>query len=327
MRRATVPIVSSFLLAQTLPAAAQVPPRASNPTDAPLAADLFVQGRAAMADKNYQAACPKFAESFRLDPHVGSLMSLAQCEEAMGRLALARTHWLEAVEFARRSQDQREAFAAEQLARIEPSVPRLTLRRAANCPADAVVKKDDVEVGALGLDVPLRVEVGDHRLTIEAPGFAPRTLLVHVEEGESKSIDLELGAALPPPPPAPPLVPPPPPQSSAQKAATPPAPDASRPLRPYAVATAGVGVVALGFASFFGIEAILAKNDPPADTARNFALAEGDASTVLFLAGGALVTAGVVMWFVAPKKETRTAWWVAPSVGGRSTALNVEGSF
>src|SRR5262249_55537702 len=48
----------------------------------PAAAEaLFRQGRQAMEAKDFATACPKFAESQRLDPAVGTLMNWATCEE------------------------------------------------------------------------------------------------------------------------------------------------------------------------------------------------------------------------------------------------------
>src|SRR5580692_3784072 len=99
MRRRTLPRLAVTLAIAT-PAMAQAPPSAAT-TDPPTAAELFHQGRAALEEKNYEVACPKFAESQRLAPHVGTLISLAECEEAVGRLARARGYWQQAIDLAR----------------------------------------------------------------------------------------------------------------------------------------------------------------------------------------------------------------------------------
>src|SRR5690349_9072722 len=56
------------------------------------AAALFKEGREAMVHGNAATACPKFAESQRLDPAAGTLRNLALCEEAIGELAKAVVH-------------------------------------------------------------------------------------------------------------------------------------------------------------------------------------------------------------------------------------------
>src|ERR1700681_1794781 len=55
------------------------------------AESLFNDAREAMAKKNFNQACAKFQESNRLDPAVGTLFNLANCEEQRGRLATAWT--------------------------------------------------------------------------------------------------------------------------------------------------------------------------------------------------------------------------------------------
>ncbi len=330
-RGATLFLLSSAaLLARN--ALAQEAAPSTTPTDEAAAAELFEEGRAALLEKSYEVACKKLAESYRLAPHVGSVISLAQCEEASERLALARTHWQQALNLARVMNDPRASFAEERLGQIEPRVPRLTLHPASGSPRSLLVRKDGVVVGAPSFDARLPVEVGEHVVTVDAPGFATKVVHVTLREGETKAVTLELGDALPEPPPVAPL-------STVNEESPRPAPPTKGVLVPLAVTSAALGVVAMGFGTGFGVAATLARNDPrgtcfsqsgvcdSAGNARNFAFAEGDASTVLFVAGGALVATGAALWLLAPKRASRSGWRVLPACGHGFASLTVDGAF
>src|SRR5262245_31877335 len=52
---------------------------------------LFEEGRSALAAGDLDLACARFRESNRLDPAVGTVLNLADCEEKRGKLATAWT--------------------------------------------------------------------------------------------------------------------------------------------------------------------------------------------------------------------------------------------
>ena len=64
-------------------------PAMADTRDPAAAEALFEAGRQAATRGDWTTACPKFAESQRLDPAPGTLLNLADCEEHLGHLASA----------------------------------------------------------------------------------------------------------------------------------------------------------------------------------------------------------------------------------------------
>jgi hypothetical protein len=299
------------------------------------ATELFRQGREALDTGDYATACAKFDESMRLDAHVGTLISLATCEEKLGKLARARSRWQQAVDLARSLGDRRESFAAENLAAIDPRVPRLTLKRGPKADLRTLmVRRDDVEVGVGSFDAPLPVEIGQHTVTVSAAGFATSSTTVDLKEGESKEVVLEPGAALP----APPVEAQTPSSTTAVIEPPPGPPPGPSPMRPIAVVVGGAGVVALGVGTFLGIQVIQANSQPnagkcnptcdgPANDRLN-ALREGDAANWVFAGAGVALATAAALWFLAPTQPAkRSALHLTPGVGLRSVGLGLEGTF
>src|SRR5688572_25737334 len=80
---------------------------------------LFREARAAMRKGDVARACPKFAESYRLDPSLGTLLNLALCEEQQGRIVSAWTKFKHFLDSAPLS-DKRREIARERVAELEP---------------------------------------------------------------------------------------------------------------------------------------------------------------------------------------------------------------
>ena len=49
-----------------------------------MAESLFREGKRLSSEKKFSEACPKFEESYRLDPGLGTLLNLATCHLSFG---------------------------------------------------------------------------------------------------------------------------------------------------------------------------------------------------------------------------------------------------
>jgi hypothetical protein len=176
-----------------------------------LAQSLFDEGRRLMDAGRYAEACPRFADSERLDPGGGTVLNLALCYEKLGKLTLAYGTYGDALSRAiteRRS--EREAFAREHLALLAGRMPKLTLR-VGDAARGLEVRIDGAAVPPSAWGVATPVDPGRHSVEATAPAYARYWALVTVAEGETRELSVVLAqerAEAPPPqiPPAPPRV-------------------------------------------------------------------------------------------------------------------------
>jgi hypothetical protein len=139
-----------------------------------------------MAEGKVSEACPKFAESYRLDPATGTLLNLAHCHESQGKLATAWLEFSRALPLARRDgRDDRVRFAQERLAIIEPKLSYLTVVAPPE-PSDLEVHVDDAALPPAAIGVPTPVDAGDHMIVARAPGRKPYSERVHVGDDAKK---------------------------------------------------------------------------------------------------------------------------------------------
>src|SRR4051794_15945207 len=89
---------------------------------------LFEEGKRLMQAKHFSDACPKFAESQRLDPGGGTLFALALCHEGAGKTASAWADFNDALTEARKDKRaDREAAALEHIRALEGQLTRVRL--------------------------------------------------------------------------------------------------------------------------------------------------------------------------------------------------------
>jgi hypothetical protein len=159
---------------------------------------LFRAGRAAVDKGDYSTACPKFEESNRLDPALGTVFNLADCDEHIGKIASA---WQLFKEVAQRLPpgDDRIAIANGRAASLEPRLPKIVLR-AKTLPRGATVHRDGVELGNAGFDLPIPVDPGDHVIVVKASGRADREFLVKANVGQTSDVQLDIGPVAVSPP-------------------------------------------------------------------------------------------------------------------------------
>jgi hypothetical protein len=163
----------------------------------PIAAEaLFRDARRLITEGKFAEACPKLAESERLDPASGTVLNLAECQEKLGSLATAWENWHKALDQLPVG-DERIPLAEQHAAALEPRLPHLQLYLAPNAPPDTYVRRDGVELHDASFNIPLPVDPGDHVLTFLAEGHSPVTQKVTLAEAQSLSVEVAPGPLLP----------------------------------------------------------------------------------------------------------------------------------
>jgi hypothetical protein len=160
--------------------------------DATTGEALFRAGRAAADKGDYSTACPKFEESNRLDPALGTVFNLADCDEHIGKIASA---WQLFKEVSQRlpAGDDRIGIANGRAAALEPRLPKLVLKTKATLPSGLTVLRDGVELGSASFDMPIPIDPGDHVILVKAPGRADREFLTRANISQTSEVVLDVG--------------------------------------------------------------------------------------------------------------------------------------
>ncbi|WP_394821772.1 tol-pal system YbgF family protein [Pendulispora albinea] len=304
---------------------------------------LFNEGMAFFAQGNYAQACPKFEASLARLPGIGTRGKLAECYEKLGRTASAWSLYREVAVFAARAgQSAREQLALNRANALEPRLARILITDSNVVPA-IVVRRNGIVVPREELGAAVAADPGDVLVEASAPGCKPWSTKARVAESGVVRVDVPLlERAAPSRASAFPNASDPLQQEIASSALQDPAAHRSPfgTQRTVGLAVGGAGLASLLAGTYFGLSAKSTYDDAfdadcqssdktcnaagqeKTESARSKAVA----STILFGAAAALITTGTVLFFTAPKRESRAASVrVAPSVGVGSAGLIVSG--
>lgn len=173
-------------------ASAQTTPDGSA-QNAAIAQKLYDDAMQLMAEKKYAEACPKLAESNRLDTGMGTRFNLGDCYENLGRLASAWALFTDVADEAKRTkQTGRETVARQRAAQLDGRLPKLTLQvpaSVANVSGVEVRDGDNVVKRPLW-GQPLPVDPGKHTIAVSAPGRRTWTTIVVLKEGAAETVTI-----------------------------------------------------------------------------------------------------------------------------------------
>jgi serine/threonine-protein kinase len=342
MKRCLVALAAATSLALLAPTA-----RAEGASNQAAAQALFEQARALMNDGKFAEACPKLAESQRLDPGAGTLLNLGHCYEKNGQTASAWVTFKDAAAAADlKHRDDWAQRARERAAALEKVLSRLVIDVPEASRVDGLrVRRDGVDVGPAEWGVPIPIDPGEHAVDAVAPGKkrweTKATVGANADQPHVAVPALEDEPAPPPPatpeaPPPAPVVAPPPSSTTATMDVT------SGPSwqRTGGLALGGVGIVDVAVGLVLGVRAIGRNNDAktlcPTTTcssqdgiqANDDAKSAATLSTIAVVSGAALVGAGAVLYFTAPSRGSGAASiGVSPWVGANAGGARVGGAF
>jgi serine/threonine-protein kinase len=308
----------------------------AGPTDDQKAAAqlLFEQGRDLVEHGNFAQACPKLAESERLDPGTGTRLWLADCYESNGQTASAWAMFKEAAASAAQSNDKRGTVARERAAKLEPRLSRLMIIVPHQAAVQGmVVQRDGVALGVTEWALPVPVDPGVHTVAASAPGFRPWTTTVQLP---TRPDTLEVTVPLLDPAPGTPATASPASSSPSPSESPPPPARRGSTQRIVGLVVAGAGVVGLGIGTYFALHAKStydASNagghclpddecDATGTQDRNDAKSMANIATVTMAVGAAAVVGGALLYWMSPRGEA-VAVAAAPSIGGGSLRVSV----
>jgi hypothetical protein len=312
-------------------------PHAFAQDDKAAAEVLFDEAKKLMAAKRYSEACPKFADSERLDPGVGTLLNLGLCYKQLGQTASAWSAYREAASLARsEGQNDREELARQEATALEPQLTKLVIEVPPEVAriAGLTIKRDggDVPSGLWG--VPAPVDPGTRSIDVTAPNKKPLHLEANARgAGATSKVVIPVLEDGPPP-----VAAAAPANSEAAPATaaktTPQDLHPGKTQRTIGFVVGGVGILTGAVGTWFCLLSIA--ENKAADQTSNEAHKEQhrsdaqSARTVGFVGigvGATVFLAGLVLVVTAPKAPATANLIVVPEFAEHEAGLSLRGRF
>jgi hypothetical protein len=189
-RRLTAALCAAALLCASGSAAAQ--PK----QDLKRAHQLFNEGIALSAAKNWSGALAKFKEVAQFKMTAQVAFNIAECEEALGKLLSALGNYRLA---SNESQDGKAKDVAAQvdarIAALQERIPKLTIERGARAET-ATIELDGAELGSTEIGTAISVDPGSHVIVGKIGKEEGSRETVTLEEKESKTVSIVIDEAL-----------------------------------------------------------------------------------------------------------------------------------
>jgi hypothetical protein len=149
------------------------PAAAEHASDPAVAEALFQEGKRLLERGDARTACPKLAESLRLERATGTLLALAMCHEVEGRLASAWAEYAEVIARAKKEgRIDREQAARQWERALEPrlSTVNIAVPAAVATIPGLRVQRDGVALEAPAWSTAVPIDPGPHAVAASAPG-------------------------------------------------------------------------------------------------------------------------------------------------------------
>ncbi|MFN0250530.1 MAG: hypothetical protein ACKV2T_26860 [Kofleriaceae bacterium] len=289
--------------------------------------ELFEQGRALAAQGKLTEACAKFDESYKIDGAPGTALNYGDCLEKLGQLVSAWQMFDAAHKNFTRDNDGRADYAKTRAGQIAPKLASITVT-VKNPALPGLVVKIGERTVTPAATIEDRFEPGDIVITATAPGKTDFTTRANGLAGSSVIVEIpaELGAG----------------GGGAQGpfiTATPEPGRRDKQRVRVALIVGGVGVASFATSLILGASAKAKYDDGLKDcpimmgTPRCMTLeqkevldsagARANVATGFAITGGALLAAGVVLYFTAPRESMQ----VAPTATPDSVGVSLSGWF
>ncbi len=325
---------------------------APTPEDVALSEALFREGKTLLQEGKFDIACPKLAESHRLDPAGGTIVTLGLCYEGAGKTATAWVVFGDALAAAERDKRaDRIKLTKEHIATLEKRLSYLTIELAPEGigTSEFAMTRDGAKVARAALGTASAVDPGKHVINVSAEGFTPQIVEVDVgTDGDRKKVVIPPLVRVPEKPVELPVEKPVEKPIETPKPVIAPVKDESprgmHPGRIGALTVGAVSVVALGVGGIFGLRAKSAHDEAielcpaspcPNDKGiqQNNAAKESATISTGLVAGGLVGLAGsLVLWIALPSraalpKNSPSSVSFIPVIGPANTGAFVVGSF